>query len=108
MLGFLTQANQFGPLKPEVHILFSELGLALYNSNHPFLLKVRPLFYHHLALGLRNPSSRPVILKSIENSGLGKRVCRWLRGEPEWTILWIQECKDLKRTKQEVNPNINQ
>lgn len=93
ILTYLNQANKFGPLKPEVHILFAELGLALYKNNHPLLLKIRPLFYHHLALGLRNPSSRPLVVASINKSGLDKQVCRWLRDEPESTILWVRECK---------------
>jgi hypothetical protein len=97
LLGYLDQANKFGPLKPEVHILFSELGLALYKNNHPLLIKIRPLFYQHLALGLRNPSSRQIVVASINQSGLDKQVCRWLRNEPESTILWVRECKLQKR-----------
>lgn len=97
LLDYLNQANHFGPLKPEVHILFSELGLALYKNNHPLLLKIRPLFYQHLALGLRNPVSRKLVVASINQSGLDKQVCRWLRNEPEETILWVRECKLQKR-----------
>lgn len=93
MLEYLHQATKLGPLKPEVHILYSELGLALYKNNHPLLLKIRPLFYRHLALGLRNPSSRPLVVASINQSGLDKQVCRWLRNEPESTVLWVRECK---------------
>jgi tetratricopeptide (TPR) repeat protein len=102
LLHFLAQANKFGPLKPEVHILYSQFGLALYKNNHPMLIGLRPEFETHLALGLRNPSSSNRLIKIIESSGLDRQVCRWLRNEPEWTIMILEECKALKRKKQNL------
>lgn len=92
LLNYLERADRFGPYKPEVHILFSELGLALYENNHPMLLKIRNKFYNHLALGLRNPRTRQLIIEKIESRDLEKQVCRWLRNEKEWTIRLLEEC----------------
>jgi hypothetical protein len=101
MLGYLTNADKFGPFKPEVHILFSQLGLALYRNNHPLLINIRPEFERHLALGIRNPSSRQVVINTINNSGLSKQVCRWLRHE-ESTILKLYECRRQKRKAEQL------
>lgn len=92
-LSYLENANRFGPLKPEVHIIFSEMGLALYNNNHPFLLQIRERVHLHLALGLRNINSREVVISAINNYELHTQVCRWLRNEPRSTLSLIQGCK---------------
>ena len=96
MLGFLTNADKFGPQKPEVHILYSQLGLALYKNNNPLLIGIRSEFERHLALGLRNYRSRQAVIKAINNSGLNKQVCRWLRHQPQSTTTLLKGCKRQK------------
>jgi hypothetical protein len=85
MLGFLANADKFGPFKPEVHILYSQLGLALYKNNNRLLIIIRPVFERHLALGMRNRKSRQTVINTINNNGLNRQVCRWLRFEPKST-----------------------
>jgi hypothetical protein len=85
MLSFLANADKFGPFKPEVHILYSQLGLALYKNNNPLLIIIRPVFERHLALGMRNRKSIQTVINTINNNGLNRQVCRWLRFEPKST-----------------------
>lgn len=82
MLTYLQRAAELGPHKPEVHLLYVRLGMALYASNHPMLMTIRKEFYHRIALGLRAPQSREKVLALIKQYGAQKRVCRWLRNEP--------------------------
>lgn len=93
MLLYLNRADQFGPRKPEVNVLFSELGLALYEGNHPFLLKIRPQVTERLAAGLRNSASRDRVLSVISQYDAGKLVCRWLRDEADNIKRIIPNCK---------------
>jgi hypothetical protein len=93
MLGFLVNADKFGPFIPEVHILLSQIGLALYKNNNPLLINIRPVFERHLALGMRNMNSRQTVINTINNSGLNKQVCRWLRHEPQSTTTLLKGCK---------------
>jgi hypothetical protein len=65
--------------------LYSQLGLALYKNNNPLLIIIRPVFERHLALGMRNRKSRKNVINTINNSGLNRQVCRWLRFEPKST-----------------------
>jgi hypothetical protein len=99
LLEFLANADRYGPFKPEVHILYSQLGLALYKNNHPLIISIRPEFERHLALGLRNRTSRQIVTNIINNSGLNKQVCRWLKHESKYTISKLHECE---RQKQQV------
>jgi hypothetical protein len=95
LLFYLEQANRFGPLKPEVHVIYSELGLALYSNNHPLLLKIRKEVHKHLALGLKNINSRQTVIDAITQNELQKQVCRWLRDEPTSILKLLEGC--LKR-----------
>jgi hypothetical protein len=102
LLEFLANASKFGPFKPEVHILYSQLGLALYKNNHPLIISIRPEFERHLVLGLRNPASRQIVINTINNSGLKKQVCRWLKHQPESTISILNGCKRQKRQAEKL------
>jgi len=93
MLYYLEQANVLGPKKPEVNILFANLGLALYKNNHPMLLQIRPMFYQRLAQGLVNPYSRKPVQQIIEKYQAEGLVCRWLRDEKS-AIKWLgSQCR---------------
>ncbi|MDO6712193.1 VpsP family polysaccharide biosynthesis protein [Aliiglaciecola sp. 2_MG-2023] len=92
LLYYLKQAHHYGPLKTEVHVIYAQLGLALYQFNHPILINFKDEFYRHLALGLRNPKSRTLVIDAIKQNGLQKQVCRWLRNEPEATLLMLKGC----------------
>tara|TARA_R110001599_G_scaffold122530_3_gene294580 strand:- start:3587 stop:4330 length:744 start_codon:yes stop_codon:yes gene_type:complete len=92
MLRYLQRANQLGPQKPEVHLLYVQLGMALYASNHPMLLTIREEFYHRISLGLRAPQSREKVLELINQYYAEKRVCRWLRNESLSVLRMVPNC----------------
>lgn len=93
MLFYLAQANKLGPKKPEVNLLFADLGLALYKNSHPMLFKIRPMFYERLAQGLINPLSRNAVKQIVENYGVESLVCRWLSDKPNAKKWLASKCK---------------
>lgn len=93
MLKYLSMANRLGRQKPEVHVLFVELGLALYQSNHPFFEEVREQTQDRLAVGLRNTQSRERILNAIETYGAKDFACIWTAQRDIHVHDNILECK---------------
>ncbi|MEH6710198.1 MAG: VpsP family polysaccharide biosynthesis protein [Paraglaciecola polaris] len=98
MLTYLQHANALGPKKPEVHLLYVQLGMALYASNHPMLLSIRETFYQRISLGLRAPQSRAKVLALIKQYQADKRVCRWLRNEPMSLQRMIPHCANRNKS----------
>lgn len=96
MLLYLQRASELGPQKPEVHLLYVRLGMALYASNHPMLVTIRKEFYHRIALGLGASQSRKKVLGLIKQYKAGKRVCRWLRNEPLSVQRMVPNCPPRK------------
>jgi hypothetical protein len=96
MLTYLQRASELGPKKPEVHLLYVQLGMALYASNHPMLLSIRDEFYRRISLGLRDAKSRGKVLALIKQYNAQKRVCRWLRNEPSSIQRMIGHCPTRK------------
>ena len=99
LLTYLQRASELGPKKPEVHLLYVQLGMALYASNHPMLLRIRDEFYHRISLGLRDPKSRGQVQALIKQYDAQKRVCRWLRNEPLSIQRMVPDCPSRKRHK---------
>lgn len=93
MLVYLNNADHFGPKKPEVNILFAELGIALYKSNHNLLISLRDRVEHRLVQGLSDSKSRDRIIRTITEYQVEKQVCRWLREEPYMLRKYIPNCK---------------
>lgn len=93
MLFYLNNADHFGPKKPEVNILFVELGLALYKSNHNLLISLRDRVEHRLVQGLSDSQSRDRVISIITEYQVEKQVCRWLRDEPYMLRKYIPDCK---------------
>lgn len=93
MLDYLNKANELGPRKPEVHILYTELGLALYKGNNLLFLDIRDEVHRRIALGLQNNQSREAVINSIKRHEAQKQVCRWLKDEKEWIRNLIPQCK---------------
>ena len=79
MKFYLEQANKFGPLKSEVHVLYVELGLALYAANHPFYLNLQPQIKQRISYGMRNNQSRERVLASIRSLNQYDTACRWMK-----------------------------
>lgn len=93
MLFYLNNADHFGPKKPEVNILFAELGVALYKSNHNLLISLRDRVEYRLIQGLRDPQSRGRVIQIITDNSVEKQVCRWLRNEPYMLRKFIPDCE---------------
>lgn len=93
MLFYLNNADHFGPKKPEVNILFVELGIALYKSNHNLLISLRGRLEHRLVQGLSDSQSRDRVISIITENQVEKQVCRWLRNEPYMLRKYIPNCR---------------
>jgi hypothetical protein len=93
LLLYLNRADKFGPRKPEVNLLYSELGLALYKANHPFILRIRPQVQQRLARGLSDAASRKRVVALIVQYDAAKIACRWLRDESNNIRKFIPACK---------------
>lgn len=89
---YLNKADSYGPMQPEVHVLFSKLGLSLYNANNLMFLEIRLDTIKRLSLGLRNSSSRQEILQFINFTNSNETVCRWLKSDEEYITKNILKC----------------
>jgi len=78
MLTFLRKANNYGSQTPEVHMLFSRLGVSLYKSNHPMYTEFKDAIRNHIRLGLRNENLNQELVDYITLSNALGDVCRWL------------------------------
>jgi hypothetical protein len=81
LTSYLMLANKYGPKKAEVNILFVEMGLALYQSNHPFYAELRPYLKQRISQGIRNSQSRTRVLAAIQHYKAMRTVCRWVNEE---------------------------
>jgi hypothetical protein len=79
LINYLTLANKYGPKKAEVNILFVEMGLALYQSNKPFYVELRPYIKQRISQGIHNSQSQTRVLAAIEHYAATRTVCRWMR-----------------------------
>ncbi|WP_371194959.1 VpsP family polysaccharide biosynthesis protein [Glaciecola sp. SC05] len=96
MLSYLNKADEMGPQKPEIHVLFTELGLALYVSNHPFYVNVREQTQHRLIAGLRNRESRQRVKQAIISYDALELSCIWSKRDDELVYNDILNCKALQ------------
>lgn len=94
MLKYLNMADQMGGQKPEVHVLFSELGTALYQANHPFYVNIREQTQQRLIDGLRNRESRARVIQAIEKNNAMELACIWSSRIDEKVNQEILKCKD--------------
>lgn len=85
MLGFLHKANDLGPYSTEVHLLFTRLGISLYQANHPMFVDIKDIVYKRIGLGLRNADSKPLVLAFIDSTGALKNVCQWVTVDSDFT-----------------------
>lgn len=93
MLKYLNMADKLGQQKPEVHVLFSELGLALYQSNHPFYIEIREQTQDRLVRGLRNPQSRERIKQAIVQHDAKEFACIWSAQRDEYVYTHTLACE---------------
>lgn len=90
---YLSNADKFGPLKAEVHILFVELGLALYSVNHPFYVHLQPSMKRRLSFALQNAQSRTRALESINSLGQKNTACRWMKDFDPYVHKKVLKCQ---------------
>lgn len=92
MLSYITKADVLGSQKPEVHAFFAEIGLALYQVNHPFYRNIREQTQARVVLGLRNPESREPIEAAIERYQAARAVCIWAKQRDPYVASNILKC----------------
>ncbi|MFT4655490.1 MAG: hypothetical protein ACJA0G_002240 [Kangiellaceae bacterium] len=78
MLRYLNLANELGPYSVEVHMLFTRLGLSLYNAKHPMYEDIKDIVHERIRLGLRNRDSKTSIVTFIETADSLVGVCQWI------------------------------
>ena len=93
LINYLRLADKYGPKKAEVNILFVEMGLALYQSNHPFYAHLRPTLKQRLSQGARNAQSRERVIAAIQRHKAKRTVCRWLGDSDEYVSTSILNCE---------------
>lgn len=79
MLTYMQRASILGPSQPEVHVMFVELGLALYKADHPYYLVLAEEMKKRLYLGLSHPQSVERVKSAIIQHDATTVTCRWLR-----------------------------
>lgn len=94
MLNYLSMADKFGSQKPEVHVLFTQLGLALYQANHPFYVNIREQTQHRLVSGLRNTQSREKVMQAIISYNAVEVACIWSAQRDAFVYKNILACKE--------------
>ncbi|WP_395340676.1 VpsP family polysaccharide biosynthesis protein [Ningiella sp. W23] len=92
MLKYLKKADKLGPHKPEVHILFARLGLALYSVNHPMYKEIREQTQRRVVEGLRHPKSRRDVRRAIKNTKSMDFACAWSKQQNQYVFDRILKC----------------
>lgn len=85
MFAYLKKADALGPQSFEVHILFSRLGISLYEANHPMYTKIKDSVHTRLRLGLRNVYSKEPILSFMKTTDSFATVCRWMPKQEKYS-----------------------
>ena len=85
MLNYLTKADQLGQYSIEVHLLFTRLGISLYQANHPIYGEIKNSVHSRIGKGLRNSQSKSEILAIIQSTDSMQAVCRWVQAIDDYT-----------------------
>ena len=89
---YLNQADKLGRSQPEVHLLFTELGLAAYKARHPLYTEYQQRIKHRLYQALLTPQSRDRALALIDKYELQRTTCRWLLQKHHGFVLQVANC----------------
>ncbi len=81
LLSYLNKADRFGPYTPEIHTLFTQLGLTLYSVNHPFFNSIREQVKERVVLGLKSHTTSSDLLQFLRDTNNLKTACRWVKEE---------------------------
>jgi hypothetical protein len=93
MLTYLNAADKLGDRTPEVHVLFSQLGLALYQANHPFYRNIAAQTPERVIFGLRHTRSRGQVLAAIKQHDAFDTACNWSRADDSDVYEKILRCE---------------
>ena len=79
IISYLTIAHQLGKQTPEIHMIWSDVGLRLLNINFAQYLNAQELLRFHVVKGLEYRMVRDKIIESIRASNNNSLVCIWLK-----------------------------
>lgn len=85
MLTFLQKADELGPYSKEVHVLFTRLGISLYQANHPMYSDIKDTVHERIRKGLQNKQAKTDILRFIDSTNSLDAVCRWITVLDDYT-----------------------
>lgn len=83
IISYLTIAHQLGKQTPEVHMIWSDVGLRMLNINFEQYLKVQELVRFHVVKGLDHPMSRGKIIETLQATNNKTLACFWLRQDAQ-------------------------
>ena len=89
---YLSQADKFGKSQPEVHLLFTELGLAAYQARHPLYTQYKQTIKHRIYNAILSPQSRDKALSLIKKYEQRRITCRWLTKKNNGYVLRLAKC----------------
>lgn len=89
MLNYLYKANELGPYKVEVHVLFTRLGISLYKANHPMYGELKDIIHKHIRLGLRNTQSKEMVSDFVITTQMLATVCLWIKVNDEYANQYL-------------------
>ena len=79
MMTYLQKADTLGSQSHEVDLLFTRLGIALYQSNNPFYTNLRDTVHNRLRASLVDERSRVMVLAYIESTKSIEVACAWMK-----------------------------
>jgi hypothetical protein len=85
MMSFLNKADELGPYTKEVNVLFTRLGISLYQANHPMYSDIKETVHERIRKGLQNEQARKEILDFIDSTQSLEAVCRWISVLDDYT-----------------------
>ena len=85
MLSYLHKADELGPYSKEVHVLFTRLGISLYQANHPMYSDVKETVHERIRKGLQNKQAKIDIVAFIDSTNSLGAVCRWISVLDDYT-----------------------
>ncbi|MFC3121287.1 VpsP family polysaccharide biosynthesis protein [Agaribacter flavus] len=92
LLEYLSTASRLGPMKPEVHRVYSEVGLHLYQTNNLMFIQIRDEVINRLILGLRDTASRKSVLDAIARTNSKRTACIWVNQKDAFVYNKVLKC----------------
>ena len=100
--NYLIKADELGSQSQEVHLLYTRLGISLYQSNHPFYIEFKGEILARIRAGLRNANVRPQLLAFLTETNSLKDICRWFRDYDSYTAVRHLNCKEPPTSQENI------